>query len=148
MVRKILPLCILALLSFPALAQTTTTYQVTSPTSGVYSYPYRFFSIPLSNGAEVNWLEVGQNTACANQIYPAVGFIFLTLPGQAESPCAWLTGSPSPNYGTFQGADANGVPFTGSYSLTISTHRSCGSGRAGSCKTVYTITDGEVTVTE
>jgi len=56
---KTLPLLVL-LTSTALFAQTTTNYTVAAPTSGVYSSPFRAFSIPLSNGAEVNWLEVGR----------------------------------------------------------------------------------------
>jgi hypothetical protein len=103
--RKTLPLLVL-LMSTALFAQTTTTYSVAAQDSGVYSTPFRAFSIPLSNAAEVNWLEVGANTACSGQTVPPVGFIFLTLNG-VELPCIPLVGSPSDNVGNFQGVDAN-----------------------------------------
>ena len=125
-------------LSLPAFAQTT--YTVTLPTSGVYSYPFRAFNIPLSSGAQVNWLEVGTNTGCYGQSTPGVGFIYLTLPSGAL-PCIPLTGSPSPIAGTFD----DGVGHSGSYSFVIETHYHCTGGRGG-CKTVFTIDSGTVEV--
>lgn len=149
MIKKaVLLFVITLLLAIAASAQTTTTYTVTNPVSGVYGTPFRAFSIPLSDGAEVNWLEAGANTSCGGQTTPAVGFIFVTLPGQAESPCAPLIGSPSANVGSFQGVDANGTPFSGSYSFTITTAYKCSGGRGGGCHTVFTIQSGTVTVTE
>jgi len=149
MIKKgVLLFVITLLLGTAAYAQTTTTYTVTNRVSGVYSTPFRAFSIPLSDGAEVNWLEVGANTSCAGQTTSRVGFIFITLPGQAKSPCASLTDSPSANVGSFQGVDANGTPFTGSYSFTITTAYKCSGGRGGGCHTVFTIQSGTVTVTE
>ena len=145
---RVLPLCVLALLvSSAAFAQTTTTYTVTSPVSGVYSTPFRAFSIPLTNDAQVSWLEVGANTACSGQTSPAVGFIFLTFGGVAM-PCAPLTGSPTPTVGSFQGVDANGTPFSGTYSFTITTQYRCSGGRGGGCHTVFTISSGQVTMRE
>ena len=144
---RILPLFVLALLlSLAASAQTTTTYSVTSSVSGVYSSPFRAFSIPLTNAAEVNWLEVGPNTACYGQTSPAVGFILLTLLGGVALPCAPLTGSPTANVGTFQGVDGNGHAFSGRYSFTITTQYRCSSGRGGGCHTVFTISAGQVTL--
>lgn len=145
---RVLSLCVLALLVCPAaFAQTTTTYTVTSPVSGVYSTPFRAFSIPLTNDAQVSWLEVGANTACSGQTSPAVGFIFLTFGGVAM-PCAPLTGSPTPTVGSFQGVDANGTPFSGTYSFTITTQYRCSGGRGGGCHTVFTISSGQVTMRE
>jgi hypothetical protein len=149
--NRMLPLFVLALLvSSAAFAQTTTTYTVTSPVSGVDSTPFRAFSLPLTNGAngaEVNWLEVGANTACYGQTSPAVGFIFLGVGGVAM-PCAPLTGSPTATVGSFQGVDANGQPFSGSYSFTITTKYRCSGGRGGGCHTVFTISSGQVTMRE
>jgi hypothetical protein len=143
MVRRILPLFILALLAVPAVAQTTTTYTVTSPVSGVYSTPFRAFSIPLSDGAAVSWLEVGANTSCAGQSQPAVGFIFLTI-GGVNQPCIPLTGAPGPGVGTFSSDDGK---VSGSYSFDITTAYHCSGGRGG-CHTSFTIHSGTVTVTE
>ena len=115
---------------------------------GVYSTPFRAFSIPLTNSAQVNWLEVGANTACSGQTSPAVGFIFLTVGGVAM-PCAPLTGSPTPTVGSFQGVDANGTPFSGTYSFTITTQYRCSGGRGGGgCHTVFTISSGQVKMRE
>jgi hypothetical protein len=144
-------LVLLLLLSLSAFAQTTT-YTVTYPSSGTWSTaPYRFFNIPFSEGARIDQLEISSgvyHAACANQTTPPLGFIFITLPGQTQSPCAPLTGAPGPNYGTFAGVDAYGIAFTGSYSLTISTARKCSGGRLGGCHTVYTITAGTLTITQ
>ena len=144
---KTLPLLVL-LLSTALLAQTTTTYKVAAQTSGVFSTPFRAFNIPLSNGAEVNWLEVGPNTACSGQTVSAVGFIFLTLNGVAQ-PCIPLTGSPSDVVGSFAGMDAYGRSISGGYTFTITKAYRCSGGRGGGgCHTVFTITSGSVTVTE
>jgi hypothetical protein len=146
--KRVLPLFVLALLvSLAAFAQTTTTHTVTNSVSGVYSTPFRAFSVPLTNGAEVNWLEVGPNTACYGQTSPAVGFIFLSFAGVAI-PCAPLTGSPTPTVGSFQGVDANGKAFSGNYSFTITTQYRCSGGRGGGCHTVFTISSGAITVRE
>jgi hypothetical protein len=143
---KTLPL--LVLLTSTALFAQTATYTVAAPTSGVYSTPFRVFSIPLSNGAEVNWLEVGANTACSGQKLPPVGFIFLTLNGVAQ-PCLPLTGSPSDVVGSFAGVDVNNNPTSGTYSFTITKAYRCSGGRGGGgCHTVFTITSGTVTVTK
>jgi hypothetical protein len=146
---RMLSLFVLALLvSSAAFAQTTTTYTVTNPVSGVYSTPFRAFSIPLTNGAAVTWLEVGPNTACYGQTSPAVGFIFFSFGGVAM-PCAPLTGSPTPTVGSFQGVGANGQPFSGTYSFTITTTYRCSGGRGGGgCHTVFTISSGHVTMRE
>lgn len=145
--NKTLPLLVL-LMSTALFAQTTTTYTVAAPTSGVYSSPFRAFSIPLSNGAEVNWLEVGANTACAGQKLPPVGFIFLTVNGVAQ-PCIPLTGSPSDVVGSFAGVDVNNNPTSGTYSFTITKAYRCSGGRGGGgCHTVFTITSGTVRVTK
>src|SRR5215475_4243965 len=146
---RVLPLFVLALLvSSAASAQTTTRYTVTNPVSGVSSTPFRVFSIPLTNGAEVNWLEVGPNTACSGQTSPAVGFIFLSLGGVAMA-CAPLMGSPTSTVGSFQGVDPNGKPFSGNYSFVITTKYRCTGGRGGGgCHTVFTISAGQVTVRE
>ena len=141
---KVVRLAVISLIALvgSAFAQT---YTVTADNSGVYSTPFRAFSIALSDGALVNWLEVGVNTACANQPTQAVGFIYLTLPGQAESPCASLVvdpvdGAPSNNYGHFVGVDANGAHFTGVYKFSsITTTYKCSGGRGGGCHTVFTI---------
>ncbi len=143
---KALPLLVL-LTSTALFAETTTTYTVVAQTSGVFSTPFRAFNIPLSDGAEVNWLEVGPNTACYGQTAPPVGFIFLTLNGVAQ-PCIPLTGSPTDNVGSFQGLNGNGKPISGTYSFTITTAYKCSGGRTGGCHTVYTISSGSVTVTE
>jgi len=146
---RVLSLCVLALLvSSAAFAQTTTTYTVTNPVSGVNSSPFRAFSIPLTNGAQVNWLEVGANTSCYWQTSPAVGFIFLSVDGVAM-PCAPLTGSPTSTVGSFHGVDASGKAFSGSYSFTITTQYRCSGGRGGGgCHTVFTIGSGQVTMRE
>jgi hypothetical protein len=142
-----LPLTIL-LMSLASFAQVTTTYTVTAQSSGVYGTPFRAFSIPLNNGAEVNWLEVGSNTACSGQTLPAVGFIFLTLPTGGALPCASLTGSPSPGQGSFEGLDNNGIWYSGTYSFSITKAYRCSGGRGGGgCHYVFTITGGEVTIT-
>ncbi len=144
---RMLPLFVLALLVSPvAFAQTTTTYTVTSPVSGVDSTPFRAFSIPLTTGAQVSWLEVGANTACNGQTSPAVGFIDLSFGGVAM-PCASLIGSPTPNVGSFQGVDANGKAFSGNYSFVITTQYRCSGGRGGGgCHTIFTINSGTVTI--
>ena len=143
-----LPLTIL-LMSLASFAQVTTTYTVTAQTSGVYSSPFRAFSIPLTQGAEVNWLEVGPNTACSGQTLPAVGFIFLTLPTGGALPCASLTGSPTATQGSFQGLDNNGASYSGTYSFTMTKAYKCSGGRGGGgCHYVFTITGGSVTVTQ
>ena len=145
--RKTLPLLVL-LMSLASFAQVTTTYTVTAQTSGVNTTPFRAFSIPLTQGAEVNWLEVGPNTACSGQTVPAVGFIFLTLNGVAQ-PCIPLINSPSPNVGNFAGVDANGNAISGQYAFTITKVYRCSGGRGGGgCHTVFTIQSGTVTVTE
>ena len=125
----------------------TYSHIVTSPVSGVYGVPFSAFSIPLSNGAQVNWLEVGSNTSCPSQSSARVGFIFLTLSGQTESPCAPLVGAPSATSGDFQGVDARGRSFTGTYTFVITTAYKCGGGRGGGCHTVFTIQSGTVTIT-
>ncbi len=142
-----LPLAIL-LMSLASFAQTTNTYTVAASVSGVYSTPFRAFSIPLTQGAEVNWIEVGPNTACSGQTLPAVGFIFLTLPTGGALPCASLTGSPSPTQGSFTGVDNNGVPYSGTYSFTMTEAYKCSGGRGGGCHMVFTITGGQVTINQ
>lgn len=149
---KTLPLLVL-LLSLGAFAQTTTTYTVSAPTSGVNTTPFRAFSIPLDPSAEINWLEVGVNTSCDGQTASRLGFIFLTMDG-AAFPCASLVddpvtgGSPSSTGGNFAGVDNNGVHFTGTYSFVITTTYRCSGGRGGGgCHSVFTIKSGSVTVT-
>ena len=146
---RVFPLFVFALfVCSAAFAQTTGSYTVTNPVSGVYSTPFRAFSVPLTNGVAVNWLEVGANTACYGQTSPAVGFIFLSFGGVAM-PCAPLTGSPTPTVGSFQGVDANGTPFSGSYSFAITTQYRCSGGRGGGgCHTVFSISSGQVTMRE
>jgi hypothetical protein len=87
------------------------------------------------------------NTGCYQQTTPAVGFLFLTLPGGVALPCAPLIGAPGNTAGDFAGVDANGVAFSGSYVLTYTTAYHCSGGRGG-CHTSFYITGGSVTFTE
>jgi cysteine-rich repeat protein len=140
--RWSLTLPALLLMPLPATAQTTTTYNVTSATAqGRSAGPspsvaWRAFSIPLDQGAEIAWLQVGGNSSCAGGTNN-LGFIFIDLTAPngivVQEPCAELTAyslgstvvdgqcsGPGSMHTEFTGTDADGVPFTGTTDLVLS----------------------------
>jgi len=162
---KKLMLLILAM-SLPLFAQTTTTYQITNSTSqGKVSSPWRAFNIPLTEGAQVNWLEVGASTACTGQSAPFLGFVFLSMvdngqtclpltvstfsgssPGVVYSGRLYCAGSSYPVQLdiSFSGYDSTNLPVSGTASLHISYYYS--SARYGGC--YERLDSGAVNMTE
>ncbi len=139
-----LPLLFL-LLSLGAFAQTTTSYPVTGGSGSVTS-PTRI-SFGTLFGA-YQFLESGFNTGCGGQATPPLGFVLLNGGEFGQGVCAPVTTQPVGSCGTiyaeFYGVNANGVPFTGTVSLTTA----CKFVRARYSKTVYTVTAGTLTITE
>lgn len=148
--RLALSLLFLVLLTTAGLAQSATTYTLAAPNSGVWGGYLRAFGVrfsdPSGNTLTLNWIQ--DSGACSGQQPPFVGFVFATLPGQAELSCIPLQAGSGNNYGSFAGTDANGIPFTAVYNLSITTAHKCSGGRDGGCHTVFTITSGEVTITQ
>jgi cysteine-rich repeat protein len=140
--KRALAVFVLLLMPRLAAAQTTTTYNVTSATDqGRAAGPspsvaWRAFSIPLDQGAEIAWLQVGGNSSCAGGTND-LGFIFIDLTAPdgtvVQEPCAELTAyslgstvvdgqcsGPGSLHAEFGGTDARGVPFTGTTDLNLS----------------------------
>jgi hypothetical protein len=158
MKRFSLPLSLLLFSAF-AVAQdvtnvtpyTTTTYNLSATNTGTWGGYLRAFGVQASP-LYLNWIQ--NSGACNGQEAPFLGFVYLTLPGQAESPCAPLTstsqvknGTDVQESGSFAGTDANGAAFSGSYSFDLTVVMKCGSGRGG-CHQVFTINSGVVTITQ
>lgn len=148
--KKIALLLLLLAMSLPMFAQSSTTYTLAAPNSGVWGGYLRAFGVKFADDSgatlTLNWIQ--DAGACSGQQPPFVGFVFATLPGQPQMPCTPLQAGSGNNYGSFAGTDADGVPFTATYSLVITTAHKCSGGRDGGCHTVFTITSGTVTVTE
>jgi hypothetical protein len=138
-------------------AQTTTTYTQQYAVGGTATYPVRVFSVTFDQGADSFWLEYV--TTPFSYGYPhcdaatngdhGYGFIFLegTVIG-ADEQC-WALSSANGSSVTFSGTAEDGHHFDAVYTYTYTTTRRCGgSGRGGSCHTVYTFSNGVLVVTK
>lgn len=153
-------LCLLILCCSAAFSQTTTTYTQQYPVGGTATSPRRIFNVTFDQGADGYWLEY--NTApylpsatdyphCGVAANPGqdigLGFIFLenTVIG-ADQQC-WDLSSASGNSVTFSGTAEDGHHFDAVYTFNYTTMRRCGgSGRGGTCKTVYTFSNAVLVI--
>ena len=134
----------LFLLTLSAVCQTVTSYPVTGG-SGTATSPTRI-SFSAMNGSQ--FFESGYGTSCGGQTTQALGFVLLNGGIFGSGVCASVTTQPVGScgnlYAEFYGKDAAGIPFTGSLSLTTE----CRYVRLRYSKTVYTVTNGTLTITE
>src|SRR5262252_4759888 len=153
-------LFLLLAMSMPLFAQTTTTYTQLYPIGGTATQPRRIFSVTFDQGADSYWLEYNTSpyapgypscgsTAANPENESGLGFIFLenTIIGSTQQ--CWELSSAAGNSVTFSGTAEDGRHFDAVYTFNYTTTRRCGgSGRGGTCHTVYTFSNGVLVVTK
>ena len=135
---------VLLLLSPVVMAQTTTTYHVSTPVGGRWSYPFRAFSIPFAEGGSISWLQIGSGSSCAGQTIPANGFLFTSVANHGV--CIPLNAGSNVGDVTFDSVDNSGNLVRGEFDFTVTVYK-CGYGGKGGSGSCFQIISGTLTLT-